>query len=453
MRGTYADAVAGLKIADAVTFASLPLSLLRLVFLALPADARGRASCVSRGWRDTLAEPSLWTCLDMSLVHVEEQRFHAILHGAVACGRGQLQQLDLSQHRVTWGVLLPVLTANAGSLRKLHLRTAYASDAHAAWDNFRGSATIRAVVVVAPLLRVLLAEDLSCTWEDAPLVLRAEPPFAPLQMRGSLDVNFSPERYPAGGLERVRPFAVALADAVLQPSLLRLSVWSADTAQPAVMIALVDAALARRLRELKLVCCTPPAAAPLARLLAEGSLAALAIHPSGDGEPVFDAAGAVLVANALRMNTTLTTLVLFNARLCSNMRVAGVLLGALVGHRSLRELRITSEVVAVEYRSAFGAALAALIAADTPALQTFDCFGNQLGDAGLAPIVEALAFNRHLLESNVGNNGMSDAFAREWLLPALRRNTSLRTLKCDGRYTGPAAVEAEELVRRRGQRG
>ena len=122
MRGTYADAVAGLKIADAVTFASLPLSLLRLVFLALPADARGRASCVSRGWRDTLAEPSLWTCLDMSLVHVEEQRFHAILHGAVACGRGQLQQLDLSQHRVTWGVLLPVLTANAGSLRKLHLR-------------------------------------------------------------------------------------------------------------------------------------------------------------------------------------------------------------------------------------------------------------------------------------------------------------------------------------------
>jgi len=82
------------------------------------------------------------------------------------------------------------------------------------------------------------------------------------------------------------------------------------------MGALVDAALARQLRELFLSSCTPPAAAPLARLLAEGSLAHHLIVYQSDpvaGAPLFDAAGEALIAQALRVNTTLTKLVICQA--------------------------------------------------------------------------------------------------------------------------------------------
>jgi hypothetical protein len=215
------------------------------------------------------------------------------------------------------------------------------------------------------------------------------------------------------------------------------------------MGALVDAALARQLRELFLSSCTPPAAAPLARLLAEGSLAHHLIVYQSDpvaGAPLFDAAGEALIAQALRVNTTLTKLVI-----CQAFLGALELVGALVGHPSLCELDFTRADVATD-GVALGAALGALIAADAPALHTLDCTCKNIGDAGLTPIVQALALNRHLHTLKIVVNDMSDAFAREQLLPAVRANTTLRALECcsGGRYW-LAAVEAEELVRRRGQ--
>jgi hypothetical protein len=259
-----------------------------------------------------------------------------------------------------------------------------------------------------------------------------------------------------GGMECFGPFAVAVADAALQPALLRVGVRRADTRQPVVMDALVDAALARRLRELSLKSCTPPAAAPLARLLAEGSLTALGIDGASEERygPLFDAAGAALVADALRENTTLTKLVLDHAGLCHDVGVAGTLLGALVGHPSLRELGTTGEdtTLGPHNASTVGAALAALIAADAPALQVLDCSMNStFRDAGLAPIVAALPLNRHLHKLDFHSNGMSEAFAREQLLPAVRANTSLRVLRCANYYHERGAAEAEALVRRRGQ--
>jgi hypothetical protein len=80
------------------------------------------------------------------------------------------------------------------------------------------------------------------------------------------------------------------------------------------------------------------------------------------------------------------------------------------------------------------------------------CAYNVLGDAGLAPIFEALPLNRHLRMLNAGYNDMSEAFARERLLPAVRANATLCELECANSEPGaPAAVEAEELVRRRGR--
>jgi hypothetical protein len=123
-----------------------------------------------------------------------------------------------------------------------------------------------------------------------------------------------------------------------------------------------------------------------------------------------------------------------------------------LGHPSLRELAFVAENTADEDRAAFGAALAALISADAPALHALNCSRNSLGDAGLAPIVEALPLNRHLRKLDVSDNRMSEAFARERLLPAVRANATLRMLKCASwNVEPPAAVEAEELVRLRGQ--
>ncbi len=303
--------------------------------------------------------------------------------------RGQLCRLVLIERDyAVWRLLWPVLRANAGFLRELNLQCIRADHVHE-FSKMIADALLSA----APLLQVLTAEDAFCTWEDAPQILRGEPPFALLQLRSRLVVHFHDVIGP-GGMERVAPFSAALADVTLQPALMHICIKGANFTQPAVTGALVDAVLARRLRELTLENCTPPAAAPLARLLAEGLLTSFAICSlqSDFRTPLFDAAGATLVADALRVNTTLTKLALGGANLCVDMGVAGTLLSALVGHPSLREFQVHSELITGEDCSAFGAALAALVAADSPALHAFVCLDNELlGDAGLAPIVEALA--------------------------------------------------------------
>jgi len=354
--------------------------------------------------------------------------------------------LDISQRGISRDNLLPVLTANAGSLRELHLQSALPRPLF----DLDKKLTVEAIVAASPMLQVLTVDFTWCTWEDAPQMLRAQPPFATLQMRHTLSVRFSDNDHPVGGMERFGPFAAALADATLQPAPPHLYINGADMAQLALMGALADVAVARRLRGLTLDHCTPPAAASLARLLAGGCLAHLQIK-SFRPEPMFDEAGAALVADALRVNTTLTKLELRHAGLCHDMRAASALLGALVGHPSLRELAFIAENTADEDRDAFGAALAAVIAADATALQVLDCCRNHLGDAGLAPIVEALALNHHLYDLDIRRNGMSEALARDRLLPAVRANTTLQGLWCDEDEAGPAAKEAEELVRLREQ--
>ena len=375
------------------------------------------------------------------------ERFYNVLRSAAGRARALLHELALAR-QVSQDELLPVLTANAGSLRELHLRTLYISHLY---DNDRLNSTapfFDAVVAAAPLLQVLTAEEVFCTLKDAPRLLRAEQALAPLQMRDVLTVDCDADT--VAGRERFAPFAAAFVDAALQPALLHVRICYADTAQPAVMGALADAALARRLLELRLVYCTPPAAAPLARLLAEGSLTHFGLEdvPAGD-TPLFDAAGAALLADALRVNTTLTKLNLSDARLFVDTLAAPLLLGSLVGHRSLRELRIYgNRATTTEGRCTFGAALAALITAEAPALQTLDCGSCALGDVGLAPIVEALSLNRHLRELDVSDNDISEAFARELLLPAVRANTTLLILHAGFFPSEPDAEEAMELVDR-----
>ena len=72
----------------------LPLSLVHRIFLLLEVDERARASCVARSWRDVLADPALWTRLDLAdlLECYRGNRRHdhyaaALLRGAYAACR------------------------------------------------------------------------------------------------------------------------------------------------------------------------------------------------------------------------------------------------------------------------------------------------------------------------------------------------------------------------------
>ena len=222
----------------------------------------------------------------------------------------------------------------------------------------------------------------------------------------------------------------------------------ADLQSPQALDALVDAILARRLREIAFNYCSPAAPAPLARLLRGGELKSLSVRGL-DVQPFLDSAGAALVADALHANTTLTCLHV-SVPLCRDTAAACTLLGGLEAHQSLRELRVSTRNDAG--LAAFGAAVAAIIAADSPVLQSLSVAYVSLYDAGLAPIVAALPHNHHLRDLDLSRTGPSDAFLRNTLLPAVRANTSLRYLGLFGSMAEhPAALEAVVLVHSRTQ--
>jgi Ran GTPase-activating protein (RanGAP) involved in mRNA processing and transport len=106
--------------------------------------------------------------------------------------------------------------------------------------------------------------------------------------------------------------------------------------------------------------------------------------------------------------------------------------------------------------TAVGAALGELIAANAPALRDLRVSSCLLGDAGLAPLVAALPHNTHLVKLRCEDNDMSDAFARDHFLPAIRANTSLRVLQASDWWGGEEdgiapdeVLQAEALVKAR----
>ena len=216
---------------------------------------------------------------------------------------------------------------------------------------------------------------------------------------------------------------------MLQPTLSRLRIVRANIELPVVLNALVDALLPRRLHTLDFLVCTSPAPAPLVRLLRSFTLTHMSFLCTYTDRPMLDEAGAALVADALSSNTTLQVLELRSARLCFNVPAACVLLRGLVGHPTLRELELGEEDPQGGAGAAVGAALAALVNADTPALHTLRLRALLLGTIGLAPIMDALPHNHHLRALDIRRTGGSEAFSRNRMLPAVRANTLLRALQ------------------------
>ena len=208
--------------------------------------------------------------------------------------------------------------------------------------------------------------------------------------------------------------------------------------QPATLDLLVNAVVARR----SLTCLSlrdflpPPSAPALVRLLRQGALTELELS---NDQFSFDVDGAAAVCDALRANSTLTSLSLIGFREPATP-VLVALLGSLAGHNSLNTLYLTHT-----HLDSAGPALAALLAADAPALAELYVSSCGLGAAGLGPLCDALALNSHLCLLNLYHNPVPACFLRARLLPALRSNTGLRTL-----FVQPAGGDDEAAAGREG---
>lgn len=393
----------------------MPPSLQRDIFSRLPVDQRARAACVCPAWHIALAEPALWTRLDLTresgvTCRVDE----AAVLAAAARAQGRLETLAVGTFAHAWLALRDVAAANAGSLR------AIAADCFSSIPcNGCYIAELQALLAAGPALQVLDVPIMHCGHAIALSILRKEHPFQLLRLN-RLDIHRDRETMDLSTLP------VAL---VAHPSLTQLTLHGGN-APTGTSDALIDATLALRLQRLWLydLRFTPEAVPALARVLSSTALTDLSVR--NERNPIaaarlLDAPSALLFADALRANHTLRRLSLVRHRLWFDITDGLALLNGLVGHPSLRFIDLSSnharnatDAVAV------GAALGALVAADS-SLEELQVSYSSLSDGGLLPLCEALPRNTHLRTLVVNNNGMSDAFARCELFPAVIANTSL----------------------------
>jgi hypothetical protein len=420
-------------------------TLLLLVLARLPADTRLRCAEVARAWFAAVADPSLWTHVSLTaaagVAPLPDARFALLLRAAAARAGGQLQVLDVRDRDFKTAEeltgLFAVLRANAASLTHLRLLRSVP----------RGEFSIETLLAAAPALCKLhtgLTSVIGVTREDAHLMLRNEPPFGPLRLD-----KFA-FRFPDGGEAHVQLLDV-MADARAHASLREVRLVLAPLQSLEALNAVVDAALALPLSALDMVeCRLDTSSVPsLVRLL--GSPVLSRLHITNISQPflLVNAAAGALLSDALRASRFLVELRLEKAALWHIPEAGAAVMNALVGHPCLQTLQLDYNGVNNASRKIAGDSLAALMMANTPALQNLSIDSCGLGDAGMGPIFHALRHNTHLRSLRCDRNNISAAFAAQRLLPAVRANTSLRYLwaeRSNDPVLAAAVGEAEQLV-------
>ena len=289
-------------------------------------------------------------------------------------------------------------------------------------------------------LRVWSADVDSCTPDEALLLLRNVPPFDNLRLhRPGVGQD-------ACGFDAAVPVTGAQLDALAAAlsahlSLQQLSLSFAQVDHRGTLDAFVDAAVATQLSTVCFTLCSLYAHAvpSLARLLRGGALRTLRIvgdtfTPSNlvlDDESVPPFCAALRDAVQLRSFELDATGIWLSG--------AGVaVLQALTGHPSLAELTM-HKCWTLGTAAGLSVALAALIAADAPALKRISVYSRDMGDDNdrgledederdIARVFDALSRNRHLESVNVCGPRVSAACARQHVLPAVRACTTLRNL-------------------------
>jgi hypothetical protein len=413
-------------------FAALPHALALAIFSRLTVEQRLRCIEVCRGWRATLRDRVAWQQLDLTRADGSACS-EALLCAATSRAGGQLRSLRLAcGEPAMQTALCAVAAGNAATLQELRI---------SAPDGFshRSVRDLEALMRAAPQLRTLEADVICVNTAEAHRVLRHEPPFGPLRV---LQLRVSAH---ADAADAVLALA---ADLAAHAWLASVQLHSAPLDAPAALDAVVDAALLCRLPSVMLYGCRlSPASTPaLMRVLGGDALTEL--YVDNLLSQLLDEPAATLLSNALRANTLLTALSLAGIELWQNAATAAEVMDALTAHPRLRLLDLSWNQPDDDglHAAEVGAALAALLLANVPALQTLDICCCFLGDEGMGRVVEALRHNTHLRTLKCTFNDMSEAFFRDRLLPAVRGATSLRELVVSEEDDGGAACEAEALV-------
>jgi hypothetical protein len=373
-------------------FGVLPDDVLLRILAAVPVDVRARCAAVRRTWRAALSPPAAWTRLDLSAATggVARAISDEMLLAAAAKALGGLEALDVSDcASLSLDALRAVFAANAASLRTARVGGALARDEGRRLDPDE----VVALLSAAPALTALHA-DVCCSVAEAPALLRAAPPYAPLRV-ARLNVD--------------------------------------------------DLCLVMRLAQQGFLAAALAASEP-------GGLLAVQAEAEAVSEPV-----AELVA-ALRASTSMTSLSLGASHDTTLAVVAGAaasVLRALEGHGSLFALEV---YVPRAQRAAEAAdALGALLAADSPALRELRIVTEDIvHEDHLRPLCAALHCNTHLQSLKwLADATVSEAFAADVLLPAVQQNASLRHLHvgCDRAPQPPSARQAVALVQERAAAG
>jgi hypothetical protein len=427
--------------ADAVTFASLPHAITLHIYAQLPPHTRLRAAGVCRAWRGALSERALWTALDLSPGSGVPRRYasEALLWAAVRRAGDSLHSLDVSGcPRITPYTLFRVMQAHHGALRVLRACNERATSLENVERILVGRGALRECHVT-----------MSCRGGDVVGVLGGGGQFAPLRVQ-QLNVSFAHMVTIDTFVDEIVPALAAHAP------LTRLALRHMVLTFVGPLDAVVDTALARSLTFLSLCECRLVTASlpSLARLLrASSTLTTLILR----GEPFAPVIHGVLfagaaqtqpLADALRGNSTLTSLTLHEMSLWDSVPAATALLGALTGHASIAALHLSGNRHAVN-NAAAGVLITALISANAPALTHLDVSDCGLTDASMQPILLAAARSTRLRSLHADENYLFNAaFAHDTLMPALCESGSLRTLQIGG-HRVEHAREVEEMAARR----
>jgi hypothetical protein len=428
-------------------FSSLPQALVRHILALLPVDERARSATVHPSWCDALADPGMWSVLDLSFASgIARSRItSALVRGAFKRAAGQLVSLDLRDcYNVRFkGVLY--LVKKSPALRVLRLQRQRKEDGdHTSFHGY-GIEELKALLHAAPELQLLHADAQlgwqTCDFDAALQMLRCEGRFTPLRLEhliANADWTTDDFNATAGGVVEL------MAAVPNHATLTGMEVWSMPFDEwPAALDAVVTAALASRLTTLVFYESElgPGVAPALVRLLSGTSLTSLRIAYDTDTQQL-DEDAAVLLGNALRVNSTLTSLELLKTDLWRVPSAGAALFASLVAHPSLCTF-ICREDYRCEHEALVGIALHALLAANAPALHHIEAVIS--GDDGAGPLFDALPRNTHLRSLDFFGFYISHAFARDRLLPAVRANTSLRKL-FDEEYIIAQDKDAEQLL-------
>jgi hypothetical protein len=333
----------------------------------LSADTRLlAAAAVCRAWRAALDAPSLWYTLTLS---PEAQPRDALLNAAAARARGRLTTLDVrSCDHLTSAALAAVLRANGGALEHVNV-TCGASERVLALPALRDL-----LAACGPQLRELHADVQVARPADAVELLAAAPPFGALRCRC---LRVSEQDGDDGGEEDAwsEEDVVALAEGIaVGPGGAHLQALNVTGVQlpRRALDAVVDGALARRLRQMHFSACglDVRSVAPLVRLLDGGAVTDFLLFDcrldrDGDNAAAAAADGEALF-RAIGRCASLRTLSLAHTTLSLPTR-ACLLQPHCVGHPSLQSLTLYECYVG---RHVLAYALVALVRANAPALRT-----------------------------------------------------------------------------------